>query len=69
MKYFNDIFWLLCLVTLFLASSYFQFTNIATEMITNRLFYDYEDAKYFTVVPQISFILRSPIISKIVEVK
>ena len=68
-KYFNGTFWLLCLVTLFLASSYFQFTNIATEMITNRFFYDYEDAKYFTVVPQISFILTSPIISKIVEVK
>lgn len=68
-KFFNTTFWLLCVVYLLLANATLQFTNIATEMITNRYTYEYEDAKYFTVMPQVSFILLSPIISKVIEAK
>jgi len=68
-KYFNTTFWLLCLVYLLLANATLQFTNIATDMITNRFTYDFDEAKYFTVMPQVSFILLSPVISKVIEAK
>lgn len=68
-KYFNLTFWLLCGVYLFLANAMVQFTNMATDLIMNRYSYAYEHTKYFTVLPQASFVFLSPIMSKVIETK
>lgn len=62
-RYFNLTFWLLCLVFLCLQNVVLQFTNMATEVIMYRYGFNYEDAKYFTILPQASFILFTPIIA------
>ena len=68
-KYFNLMFWLLCLIYTFLYNSILQLTNISTDVITNRYGYQYDEAKYFTILPQLSFILSTPIVSKVIEKK
>ena len=66
-KYFNATFWLLCLVFLALANCYYQFTNIATEVLQNRFMYSYESASNFTVIPELAFIIVSAPLSTLIE--
>lgn len=68
-KYFNLTFWLLCLIYMFLFNSILQLTNIATDVLTNRFGYEYDQAKYFTVLPQLAFMFSTPIVSKVIETK
>ena len=68
-QYFNLTFWLLCAVYLCLANALVQFTNIATEIVTNRFGYTYNDAKYFTILPQATFVVVSPFLSMLIERK
>lgn len=53
---------------MFLANCYYQFTNIATEILENRFGYSYDEANKLTVVPELAFIIISPSLSKWVEV-
>lgn len=68
-KYFNGTYWILCICLLFLANCYYQFTNIATELLTVRYGYRFEEAKEITIAPEIAFVIVSPFVSKIIEVR
>lgn len=65
-RFFNLTFWLLCLVYLFLQNAIVQFSNMATEVVMNRYRYRYEEAKYFTTLPQLSIIVFSPAVAWII---
>lgn len=67
-RYYNATYWMLTVCFLFLANCYYQFTNIATEILEHRYGYNYEEANKLTVMPEIAFIVVSPFISKLVEV-
>lgn len=56
-------FWLCGLVFFLLANSFFQFTNIATDLVVNRYGYSFEEAKSLTVIPSFTIILSAPAIS------
>lgn len=66
-KHYSSTFWLLCLVYLFMANSFYQFTNMATELITHRYRYSFQKAKTLTVIPSIVIILTVPIISSFLQ--
>ena len=54
-RYFNSTLWMLCGVYLTLINSIVQFTNQATDIVTNRFNFTYDEAKY------LRFFLRSPL--------
>jgi len=68
-RYFNTTYWILCIVFLFLANCYYQFTNVATEILEHRFGYTFEESNKLTIIPEAAFIVVSPFISKWVEVK
>ena len=68
-RYFNTTYWILCVVFLFLANCYYQYTNIATEILEHRFGYTFEEANKLTIIPEAAFIVVSPFVSKWVEVK
>ena len=68
-QYFNSTYWILCVVFLFLANCYYQFTNIATEILENRYSYSYDEAHNLTIIPEAAFIVVSPFISVWIETK
>ena len=66
-KYFNSTFWLLCGVYLTLVNSIVQFTNQATDIVTNRFNFTYDEAKYFTILPQIAVVIITPSFAKLIQ--
>ena len=68
-KFFNATYWVLCICFLFLANCYYQFTNMATDLLVVRFGYQFEEAKQITIAPEIAFIIVSPFVSKIIEVR
>lgn len=61
-------FWLCGLVFLLLANCFFQFTNIASDLVVNRYGYAYEDAKSLTILPSLTIIFATPFISHWLQV-
>ena len=68
-KYFSATYWILCVVFLFLANCYYQFSNISTEILMNRYMYEFSETNKFTIVPEVAFIVVSPFISVYIERK
>ena len=63
-KEFGWQYWLLCLTYMILTSCYFQFTNLISEFLMNRYFYEYHELPALTIVPAAAFIISSPFISR-----
>lgn len=68
-KFFSATYWILCVVFLFLANCYYQFSNISTEILMNRYMYEFSETNKFTIVPEVAFIVVSPFLSVFIETK
>ena len=68
-KYFNQSFWLLCLIFVLLSNCFRQFNNILTEILMNRFLYDLDYASQLTIVPEVAFVIVAPFLSRVVEAK
>ena len=66
---FSAKYWLLCGVYMVMANCYYQFTNIATDMITNRFGYSLKDAEKLNILPNLMIVIGTPLLSVFLQVQ
>ena len=63
----SPLFWLLCMGYLMTANSYYQFTNMATDILMYRFSYSFDFSQNLTIIPSFVIMVVSPFISSYVQ--